>query len=443
MRHPTTVEIGLAAALALILAAGWWWRAGSHDASLASLPLLPARNVGEPEIARLTTEAVSLFAAREFPRACRRFVEAAERQPDSPALRGNVARCFQEWGWETLVAGRGAEAMEHFRQGLERVPGDLDLLKGLGAAAIEAGRSDLAFEPLEEALRAGLDADAALLLARLYDQRDDAARAVVLLRRLLAKRPDRAEASRLLHKLERERAVEADFTREESVHFIVKDRGPRDADARHSVLRQLERLYADIGTQLGHHPEGKILVVLYPREHFQEVTAARHWVNGLFDGKIRLPADALTGGEALDRLLAHEYTHALVHSLSNGRAPRWLQEGLAQHFEGLAGEEILDLPGGLTLAAVEALLTDGDIASARTGYRAALWLVRDLLDRGGVPGLADILVRLGRGQTVAAAVEPVYGHRLQDLEAQWRLLLGAPEGERRATQGPLSEPGPT
>jgi len=50
--------------------------------------------------------------------------------------------------------------------------------------------------------------------------------------------------------------------------------------------------------------------------------------------------------------------------------------------------------------------------------------VRDLLQRGGAPAVADLLSRLGRGESVTAAVHPVYGLPLKELEAQWRLVLG-------------------
>jgi len=114
----------------------------------------------------------------------------------------------------------------------------------------------------------------------------------------------------------------------------------------------------------------------------------------------------------------------MVAGIAPHGVPHWLNEGLAQHFEGVVDEELLELPRGLTLAGVEALLTSGDVAKARTGYRTALWLVRDLLERGGVPTLTELLARLGSGEPVTTAVERVYGLPLPRLEAQWRLVLG-------------------
>jgi hypothetical protein len=50
--------------------------------------------------------------------------------------------------------------------------------------------------------------------------------------------------------------------------------------------------------------------------------------------------------------------------------------------------------------------------------------VHDLLDRGGMPAMRDLMARLGRGEPIEAAVPAVYGLRLVELEEQWRRVLG-------------------
>jgi hypothetical protein len=122
--------------------------------------------------------------------------------------------------------------------------------------------------------------------------------------------------------------------------------------------------------------------------------------------------------------VVHEYAHAVIHELARGRAPRWLHEGLAQVLEGATSDPILRAPAGLTLAGVEALAGDSDPLRARAGYDIALWIVRDLLDRGGIDPLRELLARLGAGETMAEAMPRVYGLRLTELESQWRRVLG-------------------
>ena len=78
---------------------------------------------------------------------------------------------------QALREGRPDEALTLFRQALVGTPDAPALLKGVGLAAVHAGRPEEAFGPLERAVRAESDAEVRLLLAHLYDHRDDPARA--------------------------------------------------------------------------------------------------------------------------------------------------------------------------------------------------------------------------------------------------------------------------
>lgn len=378
-----------------------------------------------PEVTVLTEEGIRLYSAGQYPEACQRFADALDKEQVNPDLRLNVARCFEGWAWHTLRTGKAEEAGLLFRQGLRQDPDSSPLLTGLALAAIHAGHRDEALEPLERAVREAPDPEATLLLARLYDQRDQADRAVVHLHRLLERDPSHAEGRQLLDKIERERRAEAGYRKDESKHFVVKYRGSRELEVRRVVLEILERAYESVGREFNFFPSEKVTVILYPEERFQEVSGTHHWASGLFDGKIRLPVGTHQGRTpALERLLTHEYTHAVVHLLAKGRAPRWLQEGLAQHIEGIPDDPDLHLPGGMTLAGLEALLGDGDLAKARMGYKVSLWVVRDLLQRGGMERVRELLARLGRGEPLPSALPRVYGLRLVELEAQWQSVLG-------------------
>jgi len=373
----------------------------------------------------LTEEAIRLYAAGQFPRACEKFGLAAADDPASSARRQDVIRCFEGWGWHALREGRPDEAALLFRQGLTQTPDDPALLKGLGVAAVHAGRPDDAFVPLERAALAEYDPEVRLLLAHLHDRRDNPAQAVVNLKAVLEHEPTNEPARRLLDKVEREWRAEAGFRREVTPRFVVKYRDTLDAGARRQIVAQLEAAAARIGRMLAYAPQQRTTVVLYEHHEFRHVTRVHAWATGLFDGKIRLPVGRVQPqADELERLAVHEYAHAAIHDLTRGRAPRWLHEGVAQALEGAASDPILRAPAGLTLAGVEALAGDSDPLRARAGYDIALWIVRDLLDRGGIEPLRELLARLGAGETMAEAMPRVYGLRLTELESQWRRVLG-------------------
>jgi tetratricopeptide (TPR) repeat protein len=401
------------------------WREGRRYERGSADRAVVFASLGAQNARAQTEEAIRLYAAGQFPRACEKFGLAAADDPASAARRQDVIRCFEGWGWHALREGRPDEAALLFKHGLIETPDDPALLKGLGVSAVHAGRPDDAFAPLERAARAEYDPEVRLLLAHLHDRRDNPAQAIANLRAVLEREPSNEPARRLLEKIERESRAEAGFRREVTPRFVIKYRDTLDADARREIVAQLEAAAARVGRTLAYTPQQRTTVVLYDQREFRDVTRVHAWATGLFDGKIRMPVGRVRpAAQELERLVVHEYAHAAIHDLARGRAPRWLHEGLAQVLEGATADPILKAPTGLSLAGVEALAGDQDPLRARAGYDIALWIVGDLVDRGGMESLRELLTRLGAGETMAEAMPRVYGLRLTEIESQWRRVLG-------------------
>src|SRR5262249_12545174 len=234
-----------------VLGAGFWW---TVDRSPTPDDVIPVTRADDSTA--LTDDAIRLYAAGQLARACDRFSEAAGERPESLARRQNVGRCFETWGWRTLAQGRPEEAALLFGQGLAAMPEDPSLLKGAGVAAVHAGRTDEALGSLEASARLRGDPQVRMLLARLYDHRDETARAVAHLEALLAVDSADVDARRLLDKLERERRTEAEFVREASGAFVLRYRPGLDARRRLAVAGGgRSAAAAVVGPRRGHGPQ--------------------------------------------------------------------------------------------------------------------------------------------------------------------------------------------
>jgi hypothetical protein len=341
--------------------------------------------------------ALAAFREGRVAEACRTLTRALELEPPNATLKGNLVRCLALEGRQALDRGEVEKARSLFEQGLAVVPD-------------------------EPGLR--------LTLARLYAERDDVDRALAHLRALQAQEPGHPEAQRLLSKLEREREVEAGYWRDESRHFTIKYRGPRELEIRRVVLNGLEEAYDRLGRELDVAVEEKIGVILYPETVFREVTQVHAWAQAIFDGRIRIPVGDLPGRtRGLDRLLAHELAHALIHQLSKGRAPLWLHEGLAQQFEGGGDEARLSALRRIAqgeppaLDAIDSLIRSPEEERAHRGYVLAWSGVRYLLERRGMGGVREVLRRLGRGESWDAAFQAVYGQPFREFTQEWAARL--------------------
>src|SRR5208282_5338129 len=120
-----------------------------------------------------------------------------------------------------------------------------------------------------------------------------------------------------------------------TAHFSLKYYGGAAPDLARGILRALEDDFRDLESQLDYTPPEPIGVILYTEQSFADITRAPSWAGAINDGRIRVPVQGLTDVTPdLARVLKHELTHSFVGQKSRGRAPTWVQEGVAQWMEG-------------------------------------------------------------------------------------------------------------
>ena len=246
--------------------------------------------------------------------------------------------------------------------------------------------------------------------------------AVAEWRHAAALRPD-AEVEAALQKAQRDKQEEEQYKENESSHFSLRYSGASEPSLARGVLHALERHYGAIESELNYSPPDSIGIILYTQQAFADITQVPGWVGALNDGRIRVPVQGLNEvTPELSRVLKHELTHSFVGQKTLGRAPTWIQEGLAQWMEGKRS----DLNAGALMAIYKSDPSLGlkhfagdwmklSNREASAAYAWALANVEYIVQAGGMNDVDRILDRLAAGDSGEAAVKAVIRCDYPDL----------------------------
>jgi hypothetical protein len=109
--------------------------------------------------------------------------------------------------------------------------------------------------------------------------------------------------------------------------------GAAQQDIAARVSGVLETAYARVGRSLSAYPPETVVAILYTGQQFRDITKSPSWAAAAYDGRIRIPVqNALNNPSELDRVVTHEFVHAVIHQMYPG-IPGWLNEGLATYLE--------------------------------------------------------------------------------------------------------------
>jgi tetratricopeptide (TPR) repeat protein len=338
--------------------------------------------------------------------------EARSGQPMAvwnAALAHHIASQFESSHGEMDLA------LADERQALRYVPQQQVFL--MNAAYLHLKRSEYtqSLEYLDRARRvAPEDPDVAKLTGWAYFGLNKMDQAVAEWQQALALRPD-AEVEAALKKALRDKEEEAQYKENESRHFTLRYSGASEPALARDVLRTLEHHFDAGERELSYAPPDSIGVILYTQQAFADITQAPAWVGALNDGRIRVPVQGLsTVTPELSRVLKHELTHSFIQQKTRGRAPTWIQEGLAQWMEGKRSDANAAALIRMASSAPEraAAHFEGDwmkMSSDEVGlaYAWALANVECILHSGGMTDLDRILQRIAAGEAAEASTKEI------------------------------------
>jgi tetratricopeptide (TPR) repeat protein len=328
------------------------------------------------------------------------------------------AALLERDGFRLLDAGDARGAAEAFREALRSDSRNARVHLGLGLAAFLERRDADARQAFTQAL--ALDpnlADARRYLGQAARRQGDLVGAIRIYETLLTRHPDHRDARDTLERWRRELSLHDRMLQAVGDRFTVSFEGPAEQGLASRALDSLDRAYWRLGDLLGAvYPLGPVPVVLYTREQFRDITRSPAWAAGAYDGIIRVPVrGALEQPDELDRVLAHEFAHALIRMLAPRGVPTWLNEGLATALETETGTHDwatvrrARAGGSMPLSMLSNGFGRFDGAEAELAYATSVIAVRRLLDEAGGYAVANLLRDLGSG----AEFEAAFARRMQ------------------------------
>ncbi len=331
------------------------------------------------------------------------------------------AALVERAAWSALESGQARAAADAFRDAVAADPRNARLHLGAGLAASLERRDTDARDEFERAL--ALDPNlmqARALLGQVQYRLGDRWLALRTYERLVAMTPGDRDARATLERWQREAELHARMQQTIGSHFTVSVEGPAESALAAEALEALDRAYWRVGQMLGTYPSEPIAVVLYTGEQFRDITRAPSWAAGAYDGVIRVPMrGALDQRQELDRVLSHEFTHALIRTLASRGVPAWLNEGLATALETGTldwAEKQAAGHAAVPLRALQSGFGRFTGAQAQLAYDTSAAAARRLLDEAGGFAIANLLRDLGEGVDFDAA----FLHRIQRPFAEFQ-----------------------
>jgi tetratricopeptide (TPR) repeat protein len=391
----------------------------SPAAEAANLAIAPPAFESDAEVEKATVHDGSID---------RNYLSHVESEARSggPKANARAARALHAASQFELAHGDMEHALNDERSALNYVPDDPMILMNVAYLHLKRSEYKASMEYLERARRvAPDDPEIAKLEGWAYYGMVKLDQAVAEWKRALAIGPD-PEVQAALAKAERDRREEQNYRENESIHFTLHYDGNSEPELAKEMLRALEMHFGAIESELNYTPPDSISVVLYTQQAFADITRAPSWVGALNDGRIRVPVQGLTSlTPELSRILKHELTHSFVQQRTHGRAPVWLNEGIAQWMEGKrSGEnaavlvQVYNEKQAMSLGEMEGSWMQLPTAVATYAYAWALANVEYIVQTDGIDDVQRILNSIAEGNSTEAAIQNVLHMSYEELEKE-------------------------
>ena len=210
-----------------------------------------------------------------------------------------------------------------------------------------------------------------------------------------------------------------------SEFFDITCHSPMKPQVVWNIYRLAYQTRMELGEMLGCYPIVRVHISI---TNTNGTTVSEHslpkWASGCYDGSIHL-AYCAAGEPVLSilyALLRHEWVHLLVHHLTQGHCPMWLNEGLAQSLarpmfqsERLALEHAIQKKRLLSFSILSEPFGELPTQSRKLAYIQSTAIADFLIKGFGFPKIREMLHELSNGTQTEDAVEKVFKRTLAEI----------------------------
>ncbi len=215
-------------------------------------------------------------------------------------------------------------------------------------------------------------------------------------------------------------------------HFVVAFTEEDEKIAK-TALSIVNSFHSQISLHIGGYTlNSPVYIIIAPsRQVFENLSGVtEEWAVGMAaeTNRIVILSPRRFGSKSeIERLLRHEYTHILLHQAVKGHfLPRWLNEGLAMHYE----SDVWRIPDDirLTKAFFTHSLLPLDLISwyfpssrerAELAYSQSLDVVTYIIKEHGYESLKQLIREIASGHDIDTAMLNSLGIDTHSLEREW------------------------
>lgn len=386
---------------------------------------------------------VSLLKEEKAGVALEKFNKARDLFPDDDGFRSNAAKAYNQLAIKALEEKNFVVAENYFYSALRLQPDEQTIRKNLSVCLTNYGvefydkkQYTLASQKFVDAINFDeTNSSAYAFLGNINYYTQQLQKALVCFEHALQNDPDLDYAKERIEAIKKEIKVEDKLAgAEDSIFKILYNAEDRNLNL-NSIKTSLWNAYYDLGTIFQYYPRHTIVVIIYPPEEFKTIRDAPNWVAGIYDGKIRIPYPEGIEMAEVEKIIRHEYTHAIIHEITGGKCVNWLNEGLARIMEYRTyGAEnkpnYSELKKAFTQGALNTLdslatnfIFTEDTKKASLAYQQSTSLVTYIIDTYGFYKIRNMLKHFKDDKTLSEILKTEFYQTPDSFMTNWQIYL--------------------